>query len=270
MTKRILVVDDDPTNIDLLTLLLRAVGHDPVPASSGREALAIASGNIPDLVLCDVQMPEMDGLDVLRRWREDRRMDGLRIIAMTAMALVGDRERLLKAGFDGYIAKPIDPESFIRDLERYLPAQPVLPYGAVTGPAAEPAPPSPPRVTGYVLLIDDLAVERQFLQGLLGPRGYEVIPAANAAAALAIAAERDLVLVMCDVQMPQKNGFATLEELRTLPGFAAVPFIFLTSAARPGGRPQQGLSMEATKFLTRPIEPEALLSEMQSLLENEP
>jgi len=123
MCARVLVVDDDPVNVELLAYLLRAYGHDPVLALSGEAALREAQERVPDLVLCDIQMPQADGFEVLRRLRADARFAGTPIVGVTALAMVGDREKIIAAGFDGYLAKPISPETFVPDIEKYLLAE---------------------------------------------------------------------------------------------------------------------------------------------------
>ena len=120
MCARVLVVDDDPVNVDLLGILLRAFGHEAVLTLTGLDALREAAERIPDLVLCDIQMPEIDGFEVARRLRADARFARMPIVGISALAMVGDREKVLSAGFDGYLSKPIMPETFIVEIEKYL------------------------------------------------------------------------------------------------------------------------------------------------------
>lgn len=115
---RILVVDDNLPNLELMLYLLRNGGHDPVGFTRSLDGLAAAEREAFDLVLTDVLMPEMDGYEFARRYR--KRADRAKLLAVTALAMVGDRERVLAGGFDGYIAKPIDPVEFVPLIERYL------------------------------------------------------------------------------------------------------------------------------------------------------
>jgi two-component system cell cycle response regulator len=117
---RLLVVEDNRVNLDLMTYLLRAFGHDVAAVDNGHAALDALRRAPVDLVVCDVQMPGMDGLQLLREVRADPSTAALRFIAVTAAAMVGDRERLLAAGFDGYLAKPIDPQTFARQVEGFV------------------------------------------------------------------------------------------------------------------------------------------------------
>lgn len=122
MGARILLVEDNPANLELMRYLLSAAGHEPLLALDGAQGLKIAAEEPLDVVLCDVQLPDMDGFEVLRRMRADPLMRALPIVAVTALAMVGDRDRALAAGFDGYMAKPIEPVSFAREVESHIDA----------------------------------------------------------------------------------------------------------------------------------------------------
>ncbi|HXU21032.1 MAG TPA: response regulator [Verrucomicrobiae bacterium] len=107
---RILVVDDNAINQNLAVLLVKKQGHSAVVANNGREALELLEKEVFDLVLMDVQMPEIDGVEATMRLREKEQQKGLGhlpVIALTAHAMAGDRERCLAAGMDGYVTKPV-------------------------------------------------------------------------------------------------------------------------------------------------------------------
>ncbi|MGD1055828.1 MAG: response regulator [Solirubrobacteraceae bacterium] len=123
MTSSILVVEDNEDNITLVDFLLKAHGYAPLLARDGSEGLRLALEHRPDLVLLDIRMPGMDGFEVARAIRADARLNHTRVVAVTASAMVGDREQIVAAGFDGYIDKPIDPESFMAEVELWLPEQ---------------------------------------------------------------------------------------------------------------------------------------------------
>jgi CheY-like chemotaxis protein len=123
MTECILVVEDNEDNIRLIDYLLKAHGYTPVLARDGDEGVRLAIENRPDLVLLDIRMPGMDGYEVAAALKAEPELAGMRVVAVTASAMVGDREQIAAAGFDGYIDKPIDPETFIEQVERWLPEQ---------------------------------------------------------------------------------------------------------------------------------------------------
>jgi CheY-like chemotaxis protein len=122
MSARILAVDDVLHNLELMTYLLHAAGHEVLGATTGAEALALAEEHDPHLVVLDLQLPDLDGYEVLARLRS-RSPARVPVIAVTAYAMVGDRDAALAAGFDGYLAKPIDPMSLAAAIDAYLPPE---------------------------------------------------------------------------------------------------------------------------------------------------
>ena len=120
---RVLVVDDNAINLALMTYLLDAYGFETAAAGNGEEALACLA-DWPDAaaVLCDIQMPVMDGYEFARRFRAHPSWVGIPLVAVTALAMVGDRERILAAGFDAYLAKPIEPQTFLVSLFDAVPS----------------------------------------------------------------------------------------------------------------------------------------------------
>jgi two-component system, cell cycle response regulator DivK len=113
----VLVIDDNEQNRYLLRFLLEARGHRVTEAPDGPQGIAMAQAEVPDLVLLDIQLPGMDGYAVARQLRTDSTLDATPIIAVTSFALNGDRARVLTAGCDDYIEKPIDPDTFCLQAE---------------------------------------------------------------------------------------------------------------------------------------------------------
>jgi len=120
MGARILVIEDNPTNLELITYLLNAFGHTTIAARDGEEGVEAALSCKPDLILCDIALPKLDGYGVARRLRAGSALNGVPLIAVTASAMVGDRDKVVTSGFDGYISKPITPETFVAEVEAYL------------------------------------------------------------------------------------------------------------------------------------------------------
>jgi CheY-like chemotaxis protein len=127
MSAKILVVEDNDMNMQLVEYLLEEGGFDIVKATSGEEALAITSDDESlatfDLILMDIHLPGMDGLSVVRRMKSNHRTSRIPILALTAHAMRGDKDRFLEAGCDGYISKPIDVKTFINSILQYLHAK---------------------------------------------------------------------------------------------------------------------------------------------------
>ena len=120
MGNRILVIEDNPANVALMTYLLNAFGHTTIVARDGEEGVEAALRTSPDLVLCDLALPKLDGQGVARRLKAESSLKGVPLIAVTASELRGDRSRILATGFDGYISKPITPETFVAEVESHL------------------------------------------------------------------------------------------------------------------------------------------------------
>jgi len=118
--KRILVIEDNETNMYLIGFILRKNGHEVVEARTGEEGLELAIKDKPDLVLMDIQLPGIDGLEATRRIRESEADSEVPVIALTSYAMTGDREKSLAAGCTGYIEKPINPDTFMSEIEKYL------------------------------------------------------------------------------------------------------------------------------------------------------
>ncbi|MHB0948318.1 MAG: response regulator [Gemmatimonadaceae bacterium] len=132
---RILVVEDNPANRKLVTFLLESAGHEVLSAPDAELGLALARDAQPALILMDIQLPGMDGLEATGELKRGGATRGIPVIALTALAMKGDEERILAAGCDGYIAKPLDYRSFLATVGRY-----VAPRSAGEAPSGE-APP---------------------------------------------------------------------------------------------------------------------------------
>lgn len=118
--KKILVVEDNENNLYLITFILEKAGHKVIAAKTGEAGVEMALKEQPDLILMDIQLPGINGLESTRRIRASKSGGAVPIIALTSYALVGDREQVLSAGCTGYIEKPINPETIMREIERYL------------------------------------------------------------------------------------------------------------------------------------------------------
>ncbi len=123
MKPTILVIEDNEQNLYLTTFILEKNGYQVAQARDGQEGIDLADRIKPVLILLDVQLPSMDGYAVARALRSNTGLKAVPIVAVTSYAMVGDRERVLAAGCDGYIEKPISPETFLAEIGRFLPKQ---------------------------------------------------------------------------------------------------------------------------------------------------
>ena len=118
MTLRVLVVEDTPLNLELITEVLERAGHTVFAATTATAGLALARAEVPDVVLMDVRLPDVDGYEATRQLRQDPALRGITVIAITAQAMRGDEEAALAAGCDAYISKPIDVRTIVADIAR--------------------------------------------------------------------------------------------------------------------------------------------------------
>lgn len=270
MGARVLVVEDNKANLDLMTYLLKAFGYEPLVAMTGEHGVETALQELPTIILCDLQLPGIDGFEVLRQLRQEPRAANIVIVAVTALAMVGDREKALAAGFDGYISKPINPKSFVQQMEALLP-NPA--FAAITEPAApachlDPQPPPTPAVSAgaHVLVVDDSPVNRALVQKTLEPFGYVVQTAKSVAEAFECIKQQAPDLILSDFHMPRMDGLEFLEALKREPALRSIPFLLMTSSLLNDIDEKRAIASGADRFIDRPILPQALLREIEMLL----
>jgi two-component system cell cycle response regulator DivK len=120
MPKKVLIVEDNELNMKLFNDLLEAHGYNTLQTKDGMEALRMARQHVPDLILMDIQLPEVSGLEVIKWLKEDDNLSAIPVIAVTAFAMKGDEEKIRNGGCEAYIAKPISVSNFMRTVERFL------------------------------------------------------------------------------------------------------------------------------------------------------
>ena len=253
---RVLAVDDNRTNLDLILYLLRALGYEADGCSSAPDALTALETASYDLALVDILMPDMDGFEFARRVRASERLKNLPLIAITALAMVGDRERVLGAGFDGYIPKPIDPERFAAQLQEF--------YAQAQRRRTVPQQAAGP----LILVVDDIEVNRQVIRGALAPFGYRLDEAPSGDDAYQKVLAEKPSLILCDVHMPGGDGFALVERVKKDEALRDVPFIFISSTAWQTRDRRRAMELGAEKFILRPIDPQKLLDEVRAALKD--
>ncbi len=281
MSARILIIEDTEISLELMSYLLGAFGYTVRAAMDGAMGLESARNEPPDLILCDIQMPNMDGYEVARRCKADPALRHIPLVAVTAMAMVGDREKILESGFQGYLSKPIDPENFVASLEEFLhdglraapqESRTAPPPPAPEPPADAPAPASgktgsaPGRKHALLLVVDDSAMELWLLHSVFDPSGYKVLLAANVSEALPLARAMHPDLILCDVMMPGGSGFDMLAAVQADPVLKDKPVVLISSMDVGPAERERALAAGAMRFISRPIEPEALLAEIEECL----
>jgi len=263
---RILIIEDNPANLELMSYLLAAFGYTTLSAGDGAAGLDLARGEAPDLVVCDIQLPLLDGYEVARRLRGDATTSGVPLVAVTAFAMVGDRDRVIAAGFDGYIAKPIDPQTFVSQVEVFLAADRRARTRDAAASTAPESAPSIDRRSGVILAVDNIDANLELLRSIFEPFGYIVHTADNMREALTLATQERPDIIISDLHMPDGDGFDLLRTLKADALLRCTPFVFLSATARQGADFCKGLELGADKFIGRPIDPRQLLAEIEACL----
>lgn len=269
MSARILVIEDNVANMDLMAYLLEASGYVTLRAIDGEEGLRLAETAQPDLVLCDIQMPKLNGYEVARALKAHAQLRSVPLIAVTAFAMVGDREKSIAAGFDGHLTKPIEPTTFVAQVESYLALK--LRGNAPAPPADEGAPGNsvPPPAGQAILVVDNDPTNLQLAASVLGYAGYAVVTMSDPHQAIALARQSRPALIISDVCMPGiSDGFAFVKALKADPDLQHIPFVFVTSTLTDERSRQEGLALGAREYLFRPLEAQELLDAVDKVLKD--
>jgi two-component system, cell cycle response regulator len=257
---RVLVVEDNCASLDLMVYLLKAFGHTPLSARDGLEGIAAARREVPDLILCDIQLPGADGVEVCRQLKQDPALRNIPMVAVTAYAMVRDREKLLAHGFNGYLSKPINPQTFIADMAPYLLATKVEPRVSATTTNRAPV-----KVNGAtVLVVDNSPANIKLSRSILEPFGYQIIAANGVDEAMTLLRTRQPDVILSDVHMPKKDGFDFIQAVKADAELRKIPFVFISSTVWDEREREVGLFLGADQFLTRPLEPQVLIDEIES------
>jgi len=191
MPARILIVEDDSSTREVMAMLLEEAGHAVAGTGDGARGLRLALDSRPDLVICDLRLPSLDGYAVARALKADPACVRIPLVAVSALDL-DDRERVRAAGFDGYLCKPIEPASFVAEVEAFLPA-------AADGGATETGLPA-------LLVVDDDAFMREVLVDALESEPWRILSAGSGEEALALLERHPVDVVLSDQSMPGMQG----------------------------------------------------------------
>lgn len=267
MSSRILIIEDNPANMELMAYLLKAFGHTPLYAHDGLEGIDVARREMPDVIICDVNLPKLDGYEVVRDLKSRPALRAIPVVAVTALAMVGDREKMLNAGFDGYLPKPIEPETFVAQVERFIGTDLYSRRDRVVETSASAALEKTAVTRAHILVVDDSPINRDLVRNILEPFGYRLSLACSARQGRERVTQENIDLILCDLHMPDEDGFDFIRSIRMEPRLASIPFMLISAGTDAGDVYQRlGVELGAAKFLQRPIEPQSLIDAIESCL----
>jgi two-component system, cell cycle response regulator len=268
MAARILIIEDNRTNLELMSYLLHAAGHTLYTAADGVEGIERARRTNPDLIVCDMKMPGFDGCEVAKRLKGDPVLRAVPLVAVTSYAMVGDREVAIAAGFDGYLTKPIEPKTFVTQLEAFLRLGqcPTAFRGANEAHSSREAAPTSMVQHASILVVGNSPADLALMRCRLEPFGYEVVTACGVAEALAGAHQADPDLILCDLHMLTGVGLTFVREIRTDASLRLIPLVILLSTACGEQERTKALDLGVCRILVRPVEPATLRSEINNCL----
>ncbi len=261
---RILVVEDSPDIRVLIRMLLEAAGHQVSTAPDGRAGVDAVRAERPDLVLMDLSLPVLSGWEATKEIKEDPDIASIPIVAVTAHAMHGDRERALAAGCDGFIPKPIDEETFESLVRSYL-RRPVHEEPAVSQPSRPPAPSSSPRTDdpGRILVVDDHAEVAELIRHDLESEGHEVVVARTPDQVAELAAgDRQFDLAIVDVMLGPDSGYDLTADLVSRAN-EYLPVLLVTAGEIDR---EKGFAAGADDFIAKPLDATELVARARSLI----
>jgi CheY-like chemotaxis protein len=258
---KVLVVEDSPDIRVLVRMLLEAGGHEVLTAPDGRAGVEAARAERPDLVLMDLSLPILSGWEATRELKSDPATSSIPVVAVTAHAMHGDRERALAAGCDGFIAKPIDEETFESLVRSYL--RPAAEEGPDSQALPSPAPRAAPAEPGRILVVDDHQEVAELIKHDLQSEGHEVVVARTLEGAIGAASgERPLDLAIVDVMLGADSGYDVAADLVSRSG-EYLPMLLVTAGEIDR---EKGYAAGADDFIAKPLEAEELLARVRSLI----
>lgn len=260
---RVLIIEDNQPNMDLLAYLLSAFGHQPLCAYDGVEGVELARDALPDLIVCDLHLPRLDGYGVMRTLKADAATRAIPVLAASALPVTDGGTALRAAGFDGHLPKSLEPDALIPALEAWLaPHQRGMAPDSHDGPGAGVTTSTPPGARRLLLL--DAAPDNCGLAASIASHlGYLVTTAATTAQADACAAQ-PFDLLLCDLDGPAGQAGALLDA--ALRHWPALPMVAIRAADNDTVASGLAARSPAPVLLAHPLEPERLAAALAGAL----
>ncbi|MGB9736398.1 MAG: response regulator [bacterium] len=246
---RILVVEDDPKSARLVKDILELRGYIVMEASNGLSAIRIINEHVPDLIFMDMNLPGMDGVTLTRLIKASSKTSNIPVIALTASAMKGDRNRFIQAGCDDYISKPFHVKDIIDMIQKYAKTE-------------EQRTLSHPSI---VLIADDKPENIELISAILSPMGYSIVKATNGVEAIEKIRTLHPDIALINVIMPELNGIEVCKNIKSDERYASIPIIIITALNDTDSK-IKALSVGADEFLTKPVDKYELIVRIGNLL----
>lgn len=257
MAAKIAIIEDNPDNLELMAYLLKQFGYELVTAIDGEEGLKLVEREKPDLIICDIQLPKLNGYQIAKNLKANKLLAHIPLVAVTAYSMVGDRDKILASGYDNYISKPIDPELFVKEIQRLLsikePTSPPISQSNLEKHSTYfPA----KKINHSILIIDDSDDNRELLDILLKSAGFNTILSDAVENALQELEKQIPDLIISDLHLPIMNGLEFIRKLKKHVTFRHIPVVILSASKPSEIERQECLTLGVLRFIVRPIEAE--------------
>ena len=247
-TKNVLIVEDSPTQAEVLKSLLEENGWSATIARDGKEALLQLTESCPDVVISDIVMPRMDGYQLCRKIRGDKKLENLPVILVTSLSDTSEVVKGLECGADSLLVKPYNSDLLIKCLDN----------------VEEKKKAKARRGGCHVLIVEDSPTQAARLEQLILAHGFIVSKARDGIEALASIRETRPDLVLSDIIMPEMDGFALCEAIKGDPELKSIPVIFLTHLADPESV-RRATEVGADEYITKSFDDGYLAYLIESL-----
>lgn len=254
MTK-ILVIENNKPNMDLITYLFKHFGYESICASDGEEGIQKAKECLPDLIISEIDLPKINGYQLAKVLKNDPELKKIPLIAVTAYAMAGDRNKIRSAGFDAYIPKPINPNQFIIQIEDVLPLHLQQSHSLDLHPGIDfPLVDASTKKIGNALVVTPHEGTLQLFRKLLEFMGFDVAATTSAHLAMQEIHKLKPDIILSNYSMSETNGLKFYRMLKEIPEYQAIPFILFDSRKLSDEELREISKSSIKRFILLPIE----------------
>lgn len=262
MGVKILIIEDNETNLELMSYLLQQYGYETAAALDGEKGLQLAFELKPDLIICDIQLPKLDGYEIVRQLKQSPEHRTIPTIAVTALAMVGDKDKILSAGYDGYIDKPIEPQTFAMEVAAFLSPsqQSQIKLMGMSEHLGDSNKHLSTQLKGKILVVDDSTTNIELMNTLLSSVGLTISIAHDPMMALQLLAtdfQPDLFII--DYHLPYMSGAQLINKIKKDQRFTNTPTILISSSYLNQSEKKEVDEFQIQNVILRPIEPAKFL-----------